>query len=268
MNKTSYNHPYHLVTLRPWPILTSLRLINILMGRIIWFHEFNINLFTFSLLNLLMSLYQWWRDITRERTYQGFHTNKVSFLIRTGIILFIISEIFFFFSFFWAYFHTILSPNIEIGIIWPPLIILPFNPYDIPLLNTIILLSSGIRITWSHYKIINNKFIERILSLIITIILGLYFSYLQFMEYKESPFRIADSAYGSTFFIITGFHGLHVIIGTLFIISTLLRLIFKQFSSIHHFGFEASSWYWHFVDVIWLLVYISIYWWNDYLISI
>lgn len=266
MNKT--NHPFHLVTLSPWPLLTSFSLIYILMGAIKWFFENNINLFLFGILILVLNLYQWWRDIIRERTYQGRHTFNVQKLLKIGIILFIISEIFFFISFFWAFFHISLSPRIEIGNKWPPINILPFNPYNIPLLNTIILLSSGIRITWRHYKILKKKFLERLVSLLITIILGIYFSSLQTLEYIEAPFRISDSVYGSTFFLITGFHGLHVIIGTIFIFIIILRLINLQFSSSHHFGFEARSWYWHFVDVVWLLVYTSIYWWNFYLNSI
>lgn len=267
MNK-SYNHPFHLVTLRPWPLLTSTNLIIILIGIIKWFHEYNLNLIIIGLLRILINLFQWWRDIIRERTFQGFHSINVSKLLRIGIILFIISEIFFFFSFFWAFFHISLSPRIEIGEIWPPKLIYPFNPYNIPLLNTIILLTSGITITWRHYNILKKIFWERLIALNITIFLGVYFTFLQFIEYNEATFRISDSVYGSTFFIITGFHGFHVIIGTLFIIITILRLIKNQFSSYHHFGFEARSWYWHFVDVVWLFVYISIYWWSYYLNNI
>lgn len=263
MNKTiSFNHPYHLVTLRPWPLITSINLIIILLGAIKWFNEFNYTLILIRFISLNLRIFQWWRDIIRERTYQGFHSIKVSILIRSGIILFITSEIFFFFSFFWAFFHISLSPRIEIGSIWPPILIQPFNPYNIPLLNTIILLSSGISITWRHYRILNKNYNESLISLIITFNLGLYFSLLQYIEYKEASFTISDSVYGSTFFIITGFHGLHVIIGTIFIIIITIRLINLQFSSHHHFGFEARSWYWHFVDVVWLFVYISIYWWN------
>nr|AFN27597.1 cytochrome c oxidase subunit III [Diadromus collaris] len=261
MNK-SYNHPFHLVTLSPWPLLTSLSLMIMLIGSIKWFHEFNYNIFILGMMTTLLNNYQWWRDIIRESTFQGFHSLKVSKLLRMGMILFITSEIFFFISFFWAFFHMSLSPSIEIGEMWPPLLIYPFNPYNIPLLNTIILLTSGISITWSHYSILNKNFFESKLSLMITVILGFYFTTLQMFEYKESMFSISDSIYGSTFFMITGFHGLHVIIGTLFIMITMLRLMNYQFSPIHHFGFEASSWYWHFVDVIWLFVYISIYWWT------
>lgn len=267
MNK-SYNHPFHLVTIRPWPLIISINLINILIGIVKWFHEFNINLILFRILTIILTNFQWWRDIIRERTFQGFHTIIVSKLIRIGIILFIISEIFFFISFFWAFFHISLSPRIEIGRIWPPKLITPFNPYNIPLLNTIILLTSGITITWTHYRILNKNYTNSLISLNITILLGIYFTLLQIIEYKEATFRISDSVYGSTFFIITGFHGLHVIIGTIFIIITILRLKNFQFSPLHHFGFEARSWYWHFVDVIWLFVYISIYWWTSYLNNI
>lgn len=264
MNKSKiiYNHPYHLVTPRPWPLLTSITLINILIGAIKWFYESNFFLFIWRISLLILNIYQWWRDIIRERTYQGFHTIKVISLIRIGIILFITSEVFFFISFFWAFFHIILSPSIEIGRIWPPIIISPFNPFNIPLLNTIVLLRSGISITWSHYRILNNKFLERLLSLYITISLGIYFSFLQWLEYKEASFTISDSIYGSTFYIITGFHGIHVIIGTIFILIETMRLNNNHFSSNHHLGFEIRSWYWHFVDVIWLFVYIFIYWWR------
>lgn len=271
MNKSillTHNHPYHIVTLRPWPLLISLSIIIIILGSVQWFYEFRFKIIITGLTLTLLNLFQWWRDVIRERTFQGSHTTKVSKIIRLGIIIFIVSEIFFFFSFFWSFFHSSLSPNIEIGRIWPPLIINNFNPYRIPLLNTIILLSSGITITWRHYRILNKKYNESNISLLITIILGLYFSILQYIEYNEAPFSISDSIYGSTFFIITGFHGFHVLIGTIFIIITLTRLNKIHLSESHHFGFEARSWYWHFVDVIWLLVYISIYWWTYYLNNI
>ena len=257
-----HNHPFHLVTLRPWPLIIALNLITLLIGVIKWFHEFNNNLLILRLIFIILTIYQWWRDVIRESTFQGIHTTFVIKLIRLGIILFIISEIFFFISFFWTFFHISLSPRIEIGNKWPPLIINSFNPYNIPLLNTIILLSSGISITWRHYKILSNNLKERLKSIIITIILGIYFTLLQYFEYKEASFTIADSIYGRIFFITTGFHGIHVIIGTLFIITSILRLNYNQFSIYHHFGFEARSWYWHFVDVVWLFLYIFIYWWR------
>lgn len=255
------NQPFHLVTKSPWPILTSLRVINNLISVTAWFNKTN-TLVLLSIPCTIICAIQWWRDVTRESTYQGFHTLWVYNGLRLGIILFIMSEVLFFVSFFWAYFHLSLAPSIDIGQLWPPIGIKPFNPYDIPLLNTIILVSSGISITWTHHSILNKNFNERNTRLLITILLGVYFTCLQAIEYLESPFTISDSVYGSTFFVATGFHGLHVIIGTLFLIVCLNRLIINHFSSYHHFGFEASAWYWHFVDVVWLFLFISIYWWR------
>lgn len=261
MNKIYQNHPFHLVTPRPWPIIISFRLINNLISIIRWFHKLNLST-TLTIPCTLLCAYQWWRDITREATFIGRHTKIVYTLIRTGIILFIISEVLFFFSFFWAFFHSALSPRIELGQLWPPQGIKPFNPLDIPLINTIILVSSGITITWSHYSIINKNFKERKNRLILTIYIGIYFTFLQLIEYIEAPFTIADSIYGTTFFITTGFHGIHVIIGTLFLFCCFIRINSLHFSRSHHFGFEGAAWYWHFVDVVWLLLYISIYWWR------
>nr|YP_010872880.1 cytochrome c oxidase subunit III [Pheidole yeensis]WGV34076.1 cytochrome c oxidase subunit III [Pheidole yeensis] len=258
---SKHNHPFHLVTTSPWPIIISLSIFNNLIMTVSWFHNMNYNLL-FTIPSTLMCMYQWWRDVTREATFQGIHTSYVYTGMRLGMILFIISEILFFFSFFWAYFHSSLAPSMEIGQLWPPLGIKPFNPFDIPLMNTIILISSGLTITWSHHSMINKNMKESKKSLLLTIILGIYFTLLQLIEYIEAPFTIADSIYGSTFFLATGFHGLHVIIGTLFLFICLIRMMSLHFSSKHHFGFEAAAWYWHFVDVVWLFLYISIYWWS------
>lgn len=233
-----------------------------MIGFIKWFHLSNRQLFLLRFLSLLIIIYQWWRDIARERTFQGHHTSKVVLSIRWGIILFITSEVFFFISFFWGFFHSSLSPSIELGILWPPKGINTFNPLEIPLLNTLILLRSGLSVTWAHHSLIENNFRQRWKSLLLTIILGIYFSILQAYEYIEAPFAISDSVYGSSFFIATGFHGLHVIIGTIFLLVSLLRLLNNHFSATHHFGFEAAAWYWHFVDVVWLFLYLSIYWWG------
>lgn len=262
------NHPYHLVDYRPWPILGALSAIISILGLIKWFHKFNNTLIIIGIITILLIIYQWWRDVVRERTYQGIHTFNVSIGIRWGIILFITSEVFFFIRFFWRFFHRSLSPNIELGMIWPPKGIFTFNPLQIPLLNTLILLSSGLTVTWAHHRLIENNFNQATQGLFLTVILGIYFTILQGYEYIEAPFSISDSIYGSTFFIATGFHGLHVIIGTSFLLICLLRHINNHFSSIHHFGFEAAAWYWHFVDVVWLFLYISIYWWGRYLYNI
>nr|YP_010372450.1 cytochrome c oxidase subunit III [Parantica melaneus]UPA56404.1 cytochrome c oxidase subunit III [Parantica melaneus] len=260
---SNHNHPYHLVDYSPWPLTGAIGVMTLVTGLIKWFHNFNINLLLIGYLITLLTMYQWWRDICREGTFQGKHTLLVSNGLRWGMILFIISEIFFFISFFWAFFHSSLSPNIEIGAMWPPMMIMAFNPFQIPLLNTIILISSGITVTWAHHALMMNNFTQTTQGLFFTVILGIYFTILQAYEYYEAPFTIADSIYGSTFFMATGFHGLHVIIGTIFLLICLIRHINNHFSMNHHFGFEAAAWYWHFVDVVWLFLYISIYWWGN-----
>nr|YP_009745937.1 cytochrome c oxidase subunit III [Trichosia lengersdorfi]QIH95795.1 cytochrome c oxidase subunit III [Trichosia lengersdorfi] len=259
---TNSFHPYHLVNYSPWPLTGAISVMILVSGLVKWFHQSIINLLLLGMLITLLTMYQWWRDISRESTYQGMHTIKVVMGLKWGMILFIISEIFFFLSFFWSFFHSSLSPNIELGMIWPPIGISPFNSFQIPLLNTMILLSSGITITWAHHSLMENNYSQSFQGLLITIMLGIYFTILQTYEYSEASFCIADSIYGSTFFLTTGFHGLHVLIGTLFLIICLLRHINYHFSKTHHFGFEAAAWYWHFVDVVWLLLFISIYWWG------
>nr|YP_010599793.1 cytochrome c oxidase subunit III [Nola angustipennis]WAL04253.1 cytochrome c oxidase subunit 3 [Nola angustipennis] len=261
--KMNFNHPFHLVDYSPWPLTGAIGVMTLVTGMTKWFHNFNMNLLIMGYLIVILTMYQWWRDVCREGTYQGKHTILVTKGLRWGMILFIISEVFFFLSFFWAFFHSSLSPNIEIGINWPPMSITPFNPFQIPLLNTIILISSGVSVTWAHHALMEANNSQTTQSLFITIILGIYFTILQAYEYLEAPFTIADSIYGSTFFMATGFHGLHVIIGTMFLLICLIRHINSQFSNNHHLGFEAAAWYWHFVDVVWLFLYISIYWWGN-----
>nr|QIV24567.1 cytochrome c oxidase subunit III [Phaolus metallicus] len=261
--KTHKNHPFHLVDYSPWPILGALGAMSTMMGLIKWFHLYKTDLLFIGLSITMLVMYQWWRDIVREATYQGLHTYKVTIGLRWGMILFITSEVFFFISFFWGFFHNSLSPSIELGMNWPPKGIQTFNPTEIPLLNTLILLTSGLTVTWAHHALMENNSKQALQGLILTVILGTYFTCLQAYEYLEAPFSIADSAYGSSFFMATGFHGLHVIIGTTFLLVCLIRHTLNHFSSIHHFGFEAAAWYWHFVDVVWLFLYISIYWWGS-----
>nr|UYC28887.1 cytochrome c oxidase subunit 3 [Medeopteryx sp.] len=257
------NHTFHLVEISPWPIIGALSSMTLLMGIIKWFHLYETNLFLLGSICTLLIMYQWWRDTSRESSFQGLHTFTVVKGLRWGMILFITSEVLFFISFFWSFFHGSLSPSIDIGMMWPPKSIIPFNPIQIPLLNTLILISSGITVTWAHHSLMENNYKQAIFSLTWTIILGIYFSMLQGYEYFESTFTIADSVYGSSFFMATGFHGIHVIIGTTFLTVCLFRQLKNHFSANHHFGFEAAAWYWHFVDVVWLFLYISIYWWGS-----
>nr|WGL40362.1 cytochrome c oxidase subunit 3 [Hylurgus micklitzi] len=256
------NHIFHLVDKSPWPLLGSLSTFSMLMGFIKWFQFQESNLLLLSLMTTNMIMYQWWRDIVRESTFQGLHTSKVCKNLQWGMILFITSEVFFFFSFFWAFFHSSLASSIDLGMNWPPKGISTFNPLEVPLLNTLILLSSGLTITWAHHSLMENNYNQAIQGLMITIILGIYFTFLQKFEYNEASFSLSDSIYGSTFYMTTGLHGLHVIIGTMFLSICLIRELLNHFSSKHHLGFEAAAWYWHFVDVVWLFLYISIYWWG------
>nr|AZZ89106.1 cytochrome c oxidase subunit 3 [Paracatonidia sp. SX-2018] len=256
------NHPFHMVNKSPWPILTSINIMTMLMGAVLWFYKKEMTNMTLGLLGTILCLMCWWRDVTRESTFQGNHTIMVIKGIKLGMMLFITSEVMFFVSFFWGFFHSSLSPTIEIGMNWPPKSIKTFNPMEIPMLNTIILLSSGVSITWAHHSILLNKYLKFNKAMMITIILGIYFTILQKWEYSQSMFTISDSIYGSTFFMTTGFHGMHVIIGTLFITVCLIRSMKMHFSKMHHLGFEMAAWYWHFVDVVWLFLYISLYWWG------
>lgn len=175
------------------------------------------------------------------------------------MLLFIVSEVFFFLSFFWAYFHIRLAPRVELGSAWAPLGVHPLNPLDMPLLNTVILVVSGVSVTWSHHRLIENDLTSAKTGLFLTVVLGAVFTVLQGAEYFEVRFSIADRVFGSVFFIATGFHGLHVLIGTIFLLVRFLRIKNNNFSATHHFGFEARAWYWHFVDVVWLFLYLFIY---------
>lgn len=255
-------HLFHIVEMRPWPLLASLGVWILTLSIVVWLQYKNMFIVFFILIILIFLSFSWWKDVVRESLNQGFHYLDVIDGLKIGIILFIISEVFFFVSFFWGYFHRSVSPTIEIGQNWPPYWINSFDPINVPLLNTIILLSSGVSITWRHHRLIIDNKSKANFSLIVTIFLGLYFSILQLLEYYQSEFNISDCVYGSVFFIATGFHGLHVFIGTSFLIVTFIRLHNINNNSNHLIGFEAAAWYWHFVDVVWLFLYLSIYWWG------
>nr|ACJ43888.1 cytochrome c oxidase subunit 3 [Ichthyosaura alpestris] len=256
-------HAYHMVDPSPWPLTGAIAAFMLTSGLAMWFHFASMTLMTLGLLIMFLTMIQWWRDIIREGTFQGHHTPPVQKGLRYGMILFITSEVLFFFGFFWAFYNASLAPTQELGECWPPAGITPLNPFEVPLLNTTVLLASGITVTWAHHSIMQGNRKEAIQSLFLTIALGVYFTALQAMEYYEAPFSIADGVYGSTFFVATGFHGLHVMIGSIFLYVCLMRQLKFHFTSGHHFGFEAAAWYWHFVDVVWLFLYISIYWWGS-----
>nr|YP_086860.1 cytochrome c oxidase subunit III [Diplometopon zarudnyi]AAT08509.1 cytochrome c oxidase subunit III [Diplometopon zarudnyi] len=260
---THQTHPFHMVDPSPWPLTGAIAALLLTSGLAMWFHFNKLSILVTGLIIMLLTMLQWWRDIVRESTYQGLHTTKVQRGLRYGMALFITSEVFFFIGFFWAFYHSSLAPTPELGGTWPPTGIMPLNPFEVPLLNTAVLLASGVTVTWAHHAIMAGARQEAIQGLTITVLLGLYFTALQAMEYYEAPFTLSDSVYGSTFFVATGFHGLHVIIGSTFLLVCLLRQLYYHFTTNHHFGFEAAAWYWHFVDVVWLFLYISIYWWGS-----
>lgn len=255
-------HPYHLVDPSPWPYVMGCGAFLTAVGAVIYFHYSQLFLLSLGVILIVSCMFSWLKDVVREATFQGRHTKVAVLGLKIGFLLFIVSEVLFFFSFFWAFFHSSLSPSVEIGVIWPPVGINPLNPFSVPLLNTAVLLSSGATVTWAHHSIVSGQRSEAIQGLALTVILGAIFTALQAVEYVEAPFCIADSVYGTTFFVATGFHGLHVIIGTIFLCICLIRLSLSHFTRSHHFGFEAASWYWHFVDVVWLFLYICIYWWG------
>nr|YP_008379157.1 cytochrome c oxidase subunit 3 [Sapajus xanthosternos]AGM47677.1 cytochrome c oxidase subunit 3 [Sapajus xanthosternos] len=260
---THQTHAYHMVNPSPWPLTGALSAFLLTSGLIMWFHFYYTTLLNAGLLASVMTMYQWWRDVVRESTYQGHHTTPVQKGLRYGMVLFIVSEVFFFAGFFWAFYHSSLAPTPQTGGHWPPTGILPLDPMEVPLLNTAVLLASGVTITWAHHSLMEADQENSTQALSLTIALGIYFTYLQMSEYSETPFTISDGIYGSTFFMATGFHGLHVIIGTTFLATCYIRQQLCHFTPSHHFGFEAAAWYWHFVDVVWLFLYISIYWWGS-----
>ena len=258
-------HPFHLVSPSPWPINTSITLFSLTTSLVLSIHGFfhAIYFIYFALNGLLVSMSLWWRDVISEGTYIGNHTLAVQRGLTMGVGLFIISEALFFLGIFWTYFHSSLSPTIETGAHWPPLGIESINPFELPLLNTMLLLSSGVTVTYAHHSIIKSDRYGALIGTICTIILATVFTLLQWVEYSVAPFTISDGTYGSSFYFGTGFHGLHVIIGTAFITVGLWRIYAYHVTNQHHLGVEASILYWHFVDIVWIFLYVSMYYWGS-----
>lgn len=263
--RNNQKHSFHLVDPSPWPLVSAFSALMLTFGGVLYMHGYSGGSFLtqFGFCMLLFMMFCWWRDVVREATFEGQHTLSVQTGLKIGMLLFIASEVMFFFAFFWAFFHSSFNPSPAIGGVWPPAFISTLDPWKIPLLNTLLLLSSGASVTWCHHSIVlGNKF-EASVSLIVTIILAIIFTALQGFEYMTAPFSISDSVYGSTFYMATGFHGFHVFVGTCFLTICLIRLYLNHFTKEHHFGFEAAAWYWHFVDVVWLFLFITIYWWGS-----
>jgi cytochrome c oxidase subunit 3 len=259
-----YFRPFHIVRPSPWPIVMSLSLLvfTLSIAALLQNYQFSLTAVLLGAGLICLTFFFWFKDVNKESCYLGFHTSLVQTGIKFGFYLFVISEIFVFFSVFWAFFYASLSPNIEVGCVFPSIGITAFNPWSIPLLNTIILLSSGVSLTWSHHAIVAGNRVETILGLGVTIGLGLIFTLFQYIEYVEATFTIADSIYGTTFFGATGLRGVHVIVGTLFLTACLFRSLEYEFTKHHHLGFELAILYWHFVDIVRLFLFVVIYRWS------
>lgn len=266
ITRTQYQaFPFHLVEPSPWPILTSFALLTLTVSAVLYFHGF-VNggeLLTLGFILVSGGMVLWFRDVIVEGTYEGHHTSFVQRGLTIGVALFIVSEVFAFVSVFWAFFHSSLAPVIEIGSQWPPVGIEAVNAFELPLLNTILLLSSGATVTYSHHALIQGNRRASLIGLILTIILALAFTACQGIEYYNTSFSMSDSVYGTVFFASTGLHGLHVIVGTLFLLVGLFRLLNYHLSDSHHLGYESAILYWHFVDVVWLFLFVSVYWWGS-----
>lgn len=255
----SFFHPFHIVSLRPWPILAGIVGLYMTTSIVVFFKFHHVRSVFYSLLFFRLISFFWWRDVSREGI-RGDHSSEVQDGLKWGIALFIFREVLFFVAWFWAFFHNSTVPVQDLGNTWPPVGVFPINPFQVPLLNTIILLSRGITVTWAHHNLIKGySIIKRI---VLTITLGFLFTLCQLIEYIEASFSIAERAFGRRFFVTTGFHGLHVIIGTLFLLFIFIRSLNMEFSANHHIGAEFAIWYWHFVDVVWLFLFSFIYWWT------
>ena len=258
-------HPFHLVSPSPWPIYTCISLLTLTTTGVLTMHGFIYAKYfvCLALFILISSMSLWFRDVISEATYIGNHTLAVQKGLNMGVALFIVSEALFFLAIFWAFFHSALSPTIEMGAHWPPMGIDAVNPFELPLLNTVILLSSGVTVTYAHHSLIQGNRNGALYGLIYTVILAIVFTAFQWTEYSVSSFTISDGTFGSCFYFGTGFHGLHVMIGTAFIAVGLWRVLAYHSTDNHHLGLESSILYWHFVDVVWLFLFISIYYWGS-----
>ena len=260
-----YKHPYHLVDPSPWPLLSAFSAGALMMGIIVVAHYGNYWLLAGGLITTLGCMFMWWRDVLKESQQPSLHTPVVRLGLRYGMVLFIASEVMFFVAFFWAFFHFALFPEHVSGAataVWPPKGVLTFDPWHLPFLNTMILLLSGCTVTWAHHALLKNDRKGLITALTLTVLLGMAFSGFQLKEYIIAPFGFRDGIYPSVFYLATGFHGFHVIVGTIFLAVCLVRAIRGHFTPERHFGFEAAAWYWHFVDVVWLFLFVVIYWWG------
>ena len=255
-------HPYHLVDPSIWPAVGATGAGLAFIGAVWYMHEGSWWLMALGGVAIAVTMVGWWRDVIREATFEGHHTPIVQLGMRYGMALFIASEVMFFVAWFWAYFNAGLFPPEAIEGQWPPPDIVTFDPWDLPFLNTLILLMSGVTVTWAHHALKEGNRQHVLQGLGLTIGLGILFTCVQAYEYSHAAFAFSGGIYPSTFFMATGFHGFHVLVGTIFLIVCFFRAYKDHFKPDHHFGFEAAAWYWHFVDVVWLFLFCCIYLWG------
>jgi cytochrome c oxidase subunit 3 len=266
-------HDYHLVNPSPWPAIGSVSAFVAAVGAILWMHHmvgYAPLILGAGVIGIAYTMFGWWRDVIHEAEFEGDHTRVVQISHRYGMILFIASEVMFFVAWFWAYFNTALFPDEFRDVariaytsgVWPPKGVETFDPWHLPLLNTLILLTSGTTVTWAHHALLENDRKGLVWGLTLTVALGLSFTCVQAWEYAHALFHYSGNIYGATFFMATGFHGAHVIIGSIFLIVCLFRAKAGQFTPTQHLGFEFAAWYWHFVDVVWLFLFACIYVWG------
>lgn len=256
-------HHYFLLRARPWPVLASLNSFNVLFSFLIFFKFGFVNSVFTSILTLTFNALFWWFSYSGEYNIKGDISHTLEKGVKISMVLFISSEVFFFFSFFWSYFHFFCSPIIEIGSSWPPVLTESFDCIGVPIINTLILLTSGVTVTISHSYLNSGGYYKFNLYLLITIFLGASFRFLQYEEYATSFFGINDSTFGAAFFVLTGFHGIHVLIGSLFLLRSLCRNFLITSKKGRFLRFELASWYWHFVDVVWIFLYFFLYYINN-----
>jgi len=255
--------PFHLVTSSPLPLLTSSSITLLVFGFLIVIVRHDLTILILALLFLFIVLAQWFYAIVVEATFQGKHTLKVQSGLKLGMAFFIASEVIFFFGFFFTYCFFSLSPPVEFGSTWPPTGVRPLNPFHLPLLNTVILLTSGITITCAQSSILWNLNSSISGSIVNTLLCAFFFIVIQCFEYWICPFTISDRVFGSVFYVATGFHGLHVLIGAFFLWVCLVRSVACHFRPTRHLGFTFACWYWHFVDVVWVLLWVLFYCWGS-----
>lgn len=256
----SKKHPYHLVDPSPWPLVSSLAVLVLAVGGVLFMHHIDHWVFIVGIFLMVACAVGWWLDVVKEANTIGLHTLVVQNGLKIGTALFIASEAMLFVAFFWGYLHSSLNLAGHVVFQWPPKGIVTFDPMQLPYLNTLVLLLSGTTVTWAHHEMLKGNFSKVTQALIVTVILGLIFSCVQIVEYSHAAFNLKDGIYPSNFFMATGFHGVHVLIGTIFLGICLLRNMRREFQPNHHVGFEVAAWYWHFVDVVWLFLFVTIYW--------